>query len=149
QSVAAQLPKLRGVPAVTAKQRLRETNQSRLFRDQRHVAVITRNVDDIRRSRSNRTQLSFEVSIALHVRLLADDATAELCEAQFEVFSQPASIRRIEIVEDCGRLCLESIGREVGHHLALKRIDETRAKNVIANLGDGGVRRRRRNQRYV
>jgi hypothetical protein len=96
QRVAAQLPELRRVPTIAAKQRLRQSNHARLFRDQRHVAVVTRNVDHVRLSRSNRAQLTLEIRVALRVRLLADDAPAELCETEFEIVSQTAAVGELK-----------------------------------------------------
>src|ERR1051325_7361887 len=136
QRVAAESPKLRRVPTVTAEQRLRQTDQARLLRYQRDVAVVTWNVNHVRLRRANRAQLPFKVRIFLCIRLLADDSPAEFREADAEVLSQSAAVRRVEVIKNRGLLRLQRVGGEAGHHVTLKRVDEARAKNVIAGFRD-------------
>jgi hypothetical protein len=128
---------------------LRQPDHACLFRDERDVAVIARNVDHIRLSGSNRAQLSFEIRIALRVRLLAHDATTEPREAEFEVVRQSFAVRRVEVEKDRSLLCFETVNGKARHHLTLKRIDKARAKDVIARLRHGGIGRRRRDHRNM
>src|ERR1051325_3038442 len=93
QRVAAQLPEFRSVPAIPAEQRLRQTNHARLLRDQRHVAVVTGDVDHVGLSGANRAQLSLKIRVLLRVGLFADDPAAEFCETDLEILSQSAPVR--------------------------------------------------------
>src|SRR4030095_11355340 len=107
------------------------------------LAVVTGNVDDIRTRRSNRSQLTLVVAIALGVRLLVHDLTAKLGKGCFEELCQSTTIRRVEVEHDRRFFSFERIRRKLGHHLTLERVDKANAEDVISNLSNGRVRRRR------
>ena len=53
----------------------------------------------------------------------------------------------LDVLEDRDLPGLEIVERELGEHLALERIDEADAEDVVADLGDALVGRRRRDHR--
>src|SRR5687768_1335087 len=66
----------------------------------------------------------------------------------FEELGKPDAVVLLYVGED-GDLLPAFRERELRHHGALERIDEADAEDVIANLGDLRVRRRRRNHRHL
>ena len=142
QSVAAQIPKLRRVPAIAAKQWHLDVQLFGLFGNHTNLTIVAGNIDHIRILGTNGGELPLVVAIALSIGLLIDNLSAKFLEACFEEFGQAATIRRIEIKHDRRLLCLKCVCGKLGHYIALKRIDEANAEDVVAHLGHCRVGRR-------
>ena len=75
---AADLERLRRVPAVAAEQRHVDAELARLLRDQADLGVVAGHEDRVGLRGADRRELRAEVDVAARVALVGDDLAAEL-----------------------------------------------------------------------
>src|SRR4030095_10520031 len=87
------------------------------------------------------SKLCLKILVAPVEIQLGRDLSAGFGETLFEEFCETFAVVALHIGEDGDLFCLESFCGEIRHYRALKRINETNAKNIIAGLGNFGVGR--------
>ena len=130
-------------PAVAAENRHLHAELARLTDDDRGLGVVAGDEHGVRLLAADLGEDGLEVGVAAAVADRVQHLAAERREVLRDRIGEADRVVLLDVLEDGDLPRLEIVVGELGEHLALERIDEADAEDVVADLGDALVGRRR------